>query len=177
MNSFTPRPFLIVISFCAYAAILISMPFRTKKILKKAGNVVVQAKRKQLVLPVIVIVCCAALIFLLLIRDFGIMTNFVICLVAILGVSMGSAEASLNNCSGVYENGLIGGGHYLPFAEIAAIPSLSGRDAPSGTDSSNVLHVTTNKKGSVSFIYADEAECAAVLEAVLRLAPNLDTRD
>ncbi|MDE5898995.1 MAG: hypothetical protein K2H09_07025 [Treponemataceae bacterium] len=173
MNSLPAQQIFVIISAAICAVILATTPLRKRFILRRAGERIFAAKRKRLVLPVLVMACCALLLVLSALRDLGTAANAILCLVAILGTAMSSEDAATHSICGVYRNGLVGGGHFLPISEIYDIPELSYTPEEREKESGTVLHVVTDKRGSVSFVYSSAKERAEALEALLTVAPAL----
>ena len=111
----TQKTLKTVIILCAafiYIVILLTTPLRRTYILKKAGKQLLAVHNKQLLLPLLIMIFSGALIALLGFKDMSLSATVIICTVAILGAAMGTEETALFNKCGVYENGLIGGGHF-----------------------------------------------------------------
>ncbi len=155
-----------------YFLIVFTMPLRVKMILKKAGKPVYLAKGKMLALQIFIIVCSAAIIAILVFRELGLIGDSIACLVAILGVAMGTEELALYRHCGVYENGIINAGHYLALSEIHSIPRLKVSSSSEKDDFTSV-RLLTDKMGSVTLFYANSEDCAAAIDAIVKLKPSL----
>lgn len=167
------RLFLVIASAVVYFLILFSIPLRIKYIMNRTGKKLVSVEKKNILLQVLIIVFAGLLIGVLLIRELGLMTDIVISLVAILGVAMGSEEVALNDKCGLYEKGIIGNGHFLPLTEIFALPALSYSKEEQEALDPRVLMVTTDKKGTVNFIYSSPEEKDLIEKGLLSLNPGL----
>ncbi|WP_288805948.1 hypothetical protein [uncultured Treponema sp.] len=172
----TQKTLKTVIILCAafiYIIILLTTPLRRTYILKKAGKQLLAVHNKQLLLPLLIMIFSGALIALLAFKDMSLSATVIICTVAILGAAMGTEETALFNKCGVYENGLIGGGHFLPLKEIYALPVLSYTEEEQQRQNERVLRVTTDKRGTITFVYDTPEECKAVIDTLLSIAPDL----
>lgn len=155
---------VLAVSVFCYFLILVSIPLRIKSILKRAGKCVFRIKGKNFVIQILIIISCGGILALLGFRELGAVGDSIVCLVAILGVAIGSEEAGLFSHCGIYENGIISGGRYLPLSEIYSIQK---------SNESSALKLITEKKGTVTFVYESPEERREVLEKILELRPEL----
>lgn len=164
---------VLAVSVFCYFLILVSIPLRIKSILKRAGKCVLRIKGKNFVIQILIIISCGGILALLGFRELGAVGDSIVCLVAILGVAIGSEEAGLFRHCGIYENGIISGGRYLPLSEIYSIPSLNLSEEEQKSNESSALKLITEKKGTVTFVYESPEERREVLEKILELRPEL----
>lgn len=167
------RLFIVLLSAFIFLIIIFSIPFRTKYIIKCAGKLILPVYNNHPIIPVFIIILSALLITIIGFKELGFISDTIICLVSILGVAMGSEEVALYNKWGVYTNGLIGNGHFLALKEIYALPYLSYTKEEQEQYNNKVLPITTDKRGTINFIYKTEKECEDVKNALLKLAPDL----
>lgn len=160
---------LAVVSTVLYFLILISIPFRTKFILSKAGKKIVGGKIHGLFLPILIMVCSFLLIFVVYFKELSFIVDLITCLVGLLGAAMGSEEAALSNIGGLYENGLVGTGHYLPLKEIYHIKEFDWSQEDWENSDKRVFHVVTDKKGTVPFVCTSEEECKEMLDVLKKI--------
>ena len=90
---------------------------------------------------------------------------------------MGSSEFSLHKNCGIYENGFVGNGFYLPFSEIYSIPVLVQEDDEEEKNNPSSLKVITDKKGTVTFTYESLEECSEVIKKLKEIKPSLGKKD
>lgn len=173
MNKEKVQLIITICAICIYSIILLTTPLRGKYIQKKAGKQILAVHKKSIVLPIFIIILSGALILLLCIKKLEPIYTGIICIVAILGAAFGTEEAALHNKCGVYENGLIGEGHFLPLKEIYAVQELSYTEEERQQKDERVIHITTDKHGSISFAYKTPEECKAVIDALLTIAPDI----
>ena len=172
------RMTILISSAIVYLAIIFTIPLRRKLLLKRAGKLYFSAKPKSVVLQILIILCCGAILAILGFRELGLVGDIIVCLVSILGVAMGSAEVSLFKNCGIYENGFIGNGFYLPFSEIYSIPALNpSENSDEEKSATSSLKVITDKKGTVTFSYDSVDECALVIEKLREIKPSLGKKD
>lgn len=171
MNPEIFRYGILLVSVICYLLIIITIPFRVKAILKKAGECVYHVKGKSFVIQILIIICCGAILALLAFRELGTIGDAIVCIVAILGAAMASEETGLYKHCGVYKNGIISGGHYLPISEIYSIPSLNLSEDERKSSSS--VKIVTDKKGTVTFTYDSPEECNEVVQKIIELKPSL----
>lgn len=163
LNNF--RVISVIFSAMIYLLLLVFVPLKTNFVLKKAGKKVISVQKKNIFFQMLIMIFSALLIFLILLRDLGILTDIVVCLVALLGCAMSLNEISMNRFCGLYEKGLIGNGHFLSFEQI-----LSVQDSELG---SRILIVSTEKNSAEQFIFDSEEEKNSVQNEILRRNPRL----
>lgn len=167
------RIIMVLASAIVYFLILASLPLRIKMIMKKAGKNLVAVQGKNILMQILIIIVSGLLIGMLYIRELGFFADIVICLVGILGCAMGAEEAALNNKCGLYENGIIGNGRFLPLSEIFALPTLTYSKEEQAALDQKVLVVTTDKNGTVNFLYATPEEKDLMEKGLISLNPGL----
>ena len=171
------RIIILICSLLVYFGIIFTIPLRRKAILKRAGNLIFLVKCKSIIVQILIIVCCGLILAILAYRELGLVGDIVVCLVSILGVAMGASELSLYKNCGIYENGIIGNGFYLPYSEIYSIPVLSQDNSDLKDNSSTLLKVITDKKGTVSFSYDNPEEFKQVVEKLSEIKPAFSKKD
>lgn len=165
---------IVAVSLCAYVLLAATLPLRRAKMLRKAGERELPVKPRMLKFAVVVLVCCPLLILLVLFRDMGIFVNCIMCAIGILGTEMAVREVMTSKCSGVYANGLVAEGQFIPFADILGIPFLSLPKNQQDVHDTGVLELVTKKRTNMQIIYSNEDECRRVIEKLVELEPRLN---
>jgi hypothetical protein len=164
---------IVAVSLGVYTLLTATLPLRKAALLKKAGERELPVKPRMLKFAVVVLVCCPLLILLVLFRDMGIFVNCVMCAIGLLGTEMAVREVMTAKCSGVYTNGLVAEGQFLPFADIFGIPFLALPKSKQSLHDSGVLELVTRKRTNLQIIYSSEDECRLVIEKLVELEPRL----
>lgn len=171
MNMITAA--IVIVSLCGYAALVCSAPFRRKAMLKKAGAFELPVKPRLIRFAVLVLICCPFLIGLVLLRDMGIFVDCIMCAVGLLGTEMAVREVMTTRCSGVYANGIIAEGRFIPFSDVLGIPLFSLSKKEQCAHDNGILELVTKKRTNLQIAYAGEEECRRVLEKIVELEPRL----
>ena len=169
MLNFSIRDWLHIAALLIYIFIVASMPLRRKFILKRAGNRILAVNKKNTILPVLIMLSCAALMAIIQIKKLGTTTDIIVILIATLGAAMGSSEISLNGSEGVYTNGLIGSGHFLPLAEIYALPDYEELQKNPTDFNHKILKIVTDRRGAVSCFYSTPGEFKSGILSLVKL--------
>lgn len=167
------RMVMVIVSGIIYGLILVSVPFRVKYVMKRSGKLIVSTAKKNIMFQIVSVILSGALLGILFFRELGFFSDLIICLVAILGSAMGSEDGALSGKNGLYENGLIGNGHFLPLSEIVALPALSYSKEEQEALNQNVMMVTTESKGTVNYLFDSAEEKKLVENELLKLNPAL----
>ena len=173
MFRFSIKDWLHIVAPLIYIFIVVSMPLSRKFILKRAGERILAVNKKNIVLPALIMLSCAALMAIIQIKKLSTATDIIVLLIATLGAAMGSSEISLNGSGGVYANGIIGSGHFLPLSEIYALPVYDEFQRNPADFNRKVLKIITDRRGAVPFFYSTPEECKNVIEALIKLSPSL----
>ena len=171
LNNF--RVISVIFSAMIYLLLLVFVPLKTNFVLKKAGKKVISVHKNNIFFQILIMIFSAFLIFLILLRDLGILTDIVVCLVALLGCAMSLNEISMNRFCGLYEKGLIGNGRFFPFEKIIALhKSVHSNDEMENIDP-RILILATEKNSAEQFIFDSEEEKNSVQNEILRRNPRL----
>lgn len=173
MNSYELRVIFVVSAAVLYLLAFFLVPLKIKFLLKKTGNLVVPAKKKTVFLNILILIFSALLVFFVWLRDLGLFTDAVVCLVAVLGCVMSLNEIFLNKFCGLYEKGLVGNGSFLPLEKITALPLLKCSEDELKNIDPRILVVSTEKNPSEQFVFSTEEEKNLVRSEILKLKPEL----
>lgn len=171
LNNF--RVISVISSAAICLLILIFVPLKINFILKKAEKKIISVQKKNIFFQILVMIFSALLIFFVLLRDLGILTDIVVCLVAILGWSMSLNEIFMNRFCGLYEKGLVGNGRFLPFEQIIALKTSTNSNDEMENIDPRILILTTEKNSSEQFIFSSEEEKISVQNEILNRNPRL----
>lgn len=169
-----------VVSAVLYFLILVFVLVKTKIMVKSAGKIIISFKKKNILFQILTMIFSALLVFIIGVKSLGVFTDSVVCLVALLGCYMSSNEILANGFCGLYENGLIGNGHFLPFEKILALPLLSASNEGGASEFSSspgidprILLVKTERNSAEQFIFSSEEEKDFVQKEILKRNPGL----
>lgn len=167
------------VAYAAYIILIATWPLRKKKIVSDLGNCVLATSRKTNALFIVVIVCAPLLIVLTRFRDFGLTINAVLAVSALLAAEVSIRDRIFASISGVYQNGIVVDGRYLPYDQIKALPTL-GYDEEAEAEQNELyeraLKIVTEKSGVVYVGFASKEEKDAAIVAILEQEPRLDIR-
>jgi len=104
----------------------------------------------------------------------GTFVNCIMCAIGVLGTEMAVQEVITAKCCGVYANGLIAEGRFIPFSDILGIPLLSLPKNKQELHDTGVLELVTKKRTNMQIIYSTEDECRRVVEKLVELEPRLN---
>ena len=116
------------IAALVFAGLLISIPFRRKRMLSRAGNIVLKLSNDFPIRQILIFVLCAALIVILPLREFAFYLEIIFLLVGLIGAEMSVRAASSYGINGVYENMVIYDTYAIPFDDIGCLPTVVYED-------------------------------------------------
>lgn len=173
MNSNDFRLISVIVCAALYFLNFIFVPIKIKVALKNSGKKIISVKKKKIFLQVLIMIFSALLILMVWLRDLGIFTDIIICLVAVLGCAMSLNEIFMNRFCGLYENGLAGNGRFFSFGQILSVKNLSYSDSGEDGISSRILILTTAKNHSEQFIFSSEEERKSIQDEILKRNPGI----
>ena len=158
-----------------YALILLSIPFRRRKVSKNAGQLVMKLKIVSSNRWIMIAAMAAILIVLVPFRMQA--QGLFICTIlegcAVVGMELAARDAVTQKHSGIYENMLVASTQSLYWSEILGFPTLSYEDDEETTQvDRKVLQVLTQDGTHIDILFYDEAERQAAVEKILEVAPQ-----
>lgn len=149
-----------IISTAILAGIIISIPFRSKSITKKAGqmHLPLSYKKNTAVKDIFIYIICILLFYIPNLKALQTMTSVILCACGILGAEIATRELYLHKKNGIYQNGIISSGIYLSYTDLVRIPE----EQP---DNNSVI-LQTAAKGPTTLIFADTSERDSALAKI-----------
>lgn len=157
--------FIIELAACGaalifYVAMLATQKNRREKIRTAAGALILKtaspSKRKTLALWIVI---PFVLVFALLV-NYSAFFVILICAICSLAIFISCQDDACNANNGVYENGIIGGGEFIPYKKIKS----TGNDASAKSIPENLIlqiELVDSKKIQIQFADAEEFKCAS----------------
>lgn len=162
-------------AFVIFLMMFISVPLRILNLKKKSGEKIIALKNGGIKKSVLILIVALFLIFIPFFRDFKIWVQILFCGCALLAENLAMSDfVNFNRC-GIYENGIFENGKFIAFSEITSFPVLQLPEEERKNYESNVLILTTKKKGKDALIFADEEEYFTVVTTIFELHPELKT--
>ena len=173
---------MMTLGLCAaglicYAAILISIPLRTKKLRQNAGTQYLALKQTSSAKWIAIAVFAAAIICILPFRDMGLFVNAVLVGTALIATEIAAREGANRGMAGVYKDAIVLGSQTLYFVNIEALPTLAYENDPDSSGNyKTTLSVVERNGNETTLIFADEEERAKAVQTILDLVPRLRPR-
>ncbi len=142
---------LTIVQYASYGIallVLISLPIRLALFSKKTGSCLLQLRKTKMKLFIIVIALAIAMLVVLHFRAFSVFVAGVLHATALLAIEMGVREYINRAKSGVYEKALVADGKFIKKNEVVLLPTLEYE-----TESSNILDIVTEKRGTISIFF------------------------
>lgn len=168
---------LCAAAFVCYVAIMISIPVRTKKLRKNAGEQRLALKNTSSAKWILLAVIAAAVIFVIPLRDMGTFVNVILLGTALIAAEMAAREAANRGMTGVYQEAIVVGGQTIFFADIESLPTLAYEDDPeSDGDYKTSLRIIRRNGTETTLVFADEEDRTNAVQMILNLVPRLKPR-
>ena len=173
-KTMSPVIILTVIAAVIYAGILISIPFRVKKIVNRIGELKIRLESVSVIRIAVIFIVCAGLLSVVPLRSFPTYIAAIFLGVALLGAYIASNEALSVNRAGIYQNGLIFGTEALLYDKIEALPTLAyEKDSETTMVDYSVLQILKKDGGKAELIFSSPDKREEALSAILEACPRL----
>lgn len=161
---------LISVTYILLAADILSSFPRSKKIMSKAGKLLLPVKNKSKYFFLGNYLWTLLLPFVLLIRDFRPAYEIIFCLVSVIGAEMNSRDFITKGQYGVYENCVMANGVTVFFDDIVTFPILNlPEEEQEKYDHSNLV-VATKSRGNENLVFSSPEECEKATELIRNLS-------
>ena len=165
---------LCAVGLLGYAAILISIPFRTKKLRENVGTQYLALKQTSSAKWILIAVFAAAIICVLPLRDMGLFVDAVLVGTALIATEIAAREGANRGLAGVYKDAIVVGTQTVYFVSIESLPTLAYENDPDSTGSYKTTLTIIQRNGNEStLIFADEEDRANAVQTILDLVPRL----
>lgn len=156
------------IAAAVYIVQLVSIPFRTKKLLAVSGKVLMALPNAVPFRLIAIFAVCALLIFIVPLRNFALYIQVVFLIASLLGEKIAVQEASGLAHAGVYENMVIFGANAILFSDIESLPTLSYENDPEtvGVDKTSIRVILKNGS-EVLLSFNDESLRSEVVKLIV----------
>ncbi len=162
------------IALLAFAGLLISIPFRRKRLLSKAGNLVFKLSDDFPIRPILIFFVCLVLIAVLPFRSFQLHIEIIFLLVALIGTEITVRSVASYKINGVYDKMVIHDTYAIEYDDIGCLPTVSYEDDP---ETENVdkrfLEILRQNGAQVILGFESEELRGKVLNEILARRPEL----
>lgn len=160
---------LVVISFILFGASLIAIPLKRKSVMALTGNPLILFPKKGYGLIIGVEIVAVVLITILFFIRYSFFVSAVLCGCGVLGAWIVVGEASLGPKYGLYENGIVAVGKYIPFDDIVTYPVFNLPKSEQANHPDNVLVIACRKYGNVEIVFDSAEVCSQVVNKLKEL--------
>ncbi len=164
---------IAIASGILYLAIILSIPFRRKAGLKKAGELIARLPKSKAANDYLIMTVCASLIGLCAFKSFGLMMNLVVAGCALMGTFISTKELSFLGHEGLYKNCIIANSAVLPVKEIAAIPEIHASESDKEYFDKTSLIIKKLNGNIQSFLFHSHEEKLEFISKILELRSDL----
>lgn len=168
---------IVASALLALAAIIATIPLRTRRILSKSGKMILPLENGVPVKVIGMFILSGLIIAIIPMRNFAPYIQVVIALAALLAAWMAAKEASGLGKAGIYEDAIIWGTEFIPMDDILSIPTLAYENDPEtvGVDMTAIEIIRKSSAATVTLTLGTEEKRAETLSAILRRRPDLKT--
>ena len=174
MNTKTTVILIAVAAYIVFAALIISIPFRIKKLKAECGELKMKLRSEFPLRSFLIFLICSLLIGVIPLRSFELYISVIFVLTALLATYIASNQVVNSGMNGVFENMIISDTTALKYDDILSLPTLSYENQEETSQVDFRLIEVLKKDGSkVTFAFPDEATRTQALNIILEQAPQL----
>ena len=155
---------IVIVSYVLFIASIIMIPYKRSNTLNLAGSLILGFPVNSMKKTILVQVVGFILITLVFFIRYEMLVTLVLCGCGILGGWIVMPEAALGSKYGLYENGIIAIGKYIPYDDIMAFPVLSLPKSEQMNHPHNVLTIVTHKYGKLDLCFESDESCMEVIQ-------------
>lgn len=165
---------MLGISLIGYIAILISIPYRRKKIFSQAGSLFMSLKTASSKKWIGIAVLSFILILVVPLRNYSWFVNIILLATALVAAEIAAREAAGCGKAGIYENMLISGTDSVLWNDVYSLPTLAYENDEETTQVDfKTLRVILNNGKENLILFSSEEERNQAVDLILKLAPKL----
>lgn len=170
----TNRIILPCLALLVLVGMLVSIPFRRKKLLATAGELKFTLPEEFPLKPIVIFVVCAALLCVIPFRNFAFYLQFVFAAVALIACEMSARSISSYKLCGMYENMVVYDTYSVLLDDIGCLPTVNYEDDPEtvGVDK-RFLEILRQNGSQVILGFETEELRQKVLAEILKKRPEL----
>lgn len=163
-----------IAGWCIFAGMLVSIPFRTKKLKSECGGLKMTLKSDFPLRSFLTFAVCALLLGVIPFRPFQPYISAIFILTALLGTGIASKQVVNSGINGIYEKMIISDTTALKFDDILSLPTLSyeNQEETTGVDF-RLLEVLQKNGSKITLVFPDEQVRTKALDVILEQCPRL----
>ena len=160
---------LVLISYVLVGASFISIPLKRKNVMAEVGNPILLFPKKGYGFTIGVQVVAIILITILFFIRYTVFVSIVLCGCGVLGAWIVVGEAALGPKYGLYKNGIVAVGKYIPYSDIITYPVFNLPKKEQLNHPGNVLVIACRKYGNVEITFESDEICSEVVAKLREL--------
>ena len=154
-----------VLFFCSLGAI----PVKRKKVIDEAGECIYGFPKKRTGFMIGVEVTAFVLITLSYFIRYTFFVTIILCACGVLGAWIVVGEAALGGKYGLYENGIVAVGKYIPYDDIVTFPILNLPKDEQLNYPQNELVIASRKYGNIEIPFDSDEICREVVHLLRKM--------
>ena len=164
-----PNMLLVIAGYILFICGLIAIPVKQKKVMAIAGNCLYSFPKKRTGFIVGVEITAFVLITLSVLMNYTFFITMILCACGVLGAWIVVGEAALGSKYGLYDNGIVAVGKYIPYDDIVTFPILNLPKEEQKHYPQNVLVIASRKYGNIEVPFDSDEICGEVIRILRKL--------
>ena len=164
-----PYFFILIAGYILFASSLVAIPLKRKIVMAVTGELLYGFPKKRIGFMIGVEIAAAVLITLSFFIRYTFFVTVILCGCGVLGAWIIVGEAALGKYYGLYENGIIGAGKYIPYDDILGFPVLNLPKNEQLNHPQNVLIFISRKYGNVELSFETDEICNEVITTLRKM--------
>ncbi len=168
VNMIVKLVFLIA-ACCGIAVVLSMIPFRRKKIIREAGEVIYAMNHKNLSRLILVNVIAVFLSVIVFKMNYNYLVSGALSACAVAASFIVTKDAGISDLDGVYENAILCNGNFIKYSDIKEFPVFKLPKKDQELYAKNALVIVTNKNIKTELVFASDEECQRVIAQLVQM--------
>lgn len=163
-----------IAGWCVFAGMLISIPFRTKKLKSECGQLKMPLKSDFPLRSFLTFAICGLLLGVIPFRTFAPYISGIFILTALLGTAIASKQVVNSGLNGIFEKMIISDTTALKYDDILSLPTLSYENQEETVNVDfRLLEVLLKNGSKITLVFPDQQVRTEALEVILKQCPRL----
>lgn len=160
---------ILIVALTGMAVVLSLIPFRRKKIIKEAGEVIYAMNHKNLGRLIFVNIVAIILPVLVFKMNYNYLLSGALSICGIAASFIVTKDAGISDLDGVYENALVCNGNFIKYSDIKEFPVFKLPKKDQELYAKNALVIVTNKNIKTELVFASDEECQRVIAQLVQM--------
>lgn len=160
---------IVSIAYILYLIGIFTIPIKRKHVMDISGELILGFPKLKLSFTIFVEILALVLITLNIFIVYSLLVTVVLCGCGVLGAWIIVGEVALGPKYGLYENGIVAAGKFIPYDDIMTFPILNLPKYEQEHYPNNILVVASRQYGNIEIAFDSDEICAEVIATLTKM--------